>query len=93
MGPLVINRACNKFSVLDTEGIILEDVSKEEVEAWFVEEFRKRFWLMCKPVTVSDEQYKTAAGKILCCDCGQKVTKYNPQWKEANQRCEKCKTM
>lgn len=93
MGPLVIKRPFNKFSVLDTEGIILEDVSKEDVEDWFVEEFRKRFWQMCKPMSVSEEDYRTAAGKILCCDCGKKVSKYNPSWKEQNQRCEKCKTM
>jgi hypothetical protein len=91
MGPLVINRANNRFSVLDTDGIVLEDVSKEAVEDYFVAEFRKRFWTMCRPVTMNELEYKTAAGKIVCCDCGQKVTQYNPQWKEANQRCEACK--
>ena len=92
MGPLVIHRANSRFSVLDTEGLILEDVTKEQVEDWFTQEFRKRFWLMCKPISLSEEEYKTAAGKILCCDCGQKVTKYNPSWKEQNQRCEACKS-
>lgn len=93
MGPIVINRANSKFSVLDEVGLVLEDVSKEEVEAWFVTEFKKRFWQMCKPISITDEEYRTVAGKIVCCDCGQKVTKYNPSWKESNQRCEKCKTM
>lgn len=91
MGPQVINRFNNKFSVLDKNGIILEDVSKEEVEDWFVSEFRKRFWTLCKPVDLLPEDYATAAGKVTCRDCGNKVTKYNPAWKESNQRCEACK--
>lgn len=93
MGPQVIVRSNNRFSVLDEHGVILEDVSKEAVEEYFVTEFKRRFWLLCKPITLTHEEYKTAAGKIACCDCGDRVTVYNKNWKEANQRCEKCKTM
>jgi hypothetical protein len=90
MGPVIINRNRNGFSIL-AEGQMLENLSKEAVEDYFVEELRKHFWDMCKPITVTEEEYACLAGKIVCCDCGAKVTKYNKAWKEANQRCEDCK--
>lgn len=91
MGPIVIHRAKKLFTVLDDSGLVLEDITKEAVEDYFCAEFKKRFWSMCKPEIVSDEEYKVLTGKILCCDCGAVVTKYNPSWKESNQRCERCK--
>lgn len=91
MGPLVINRNTKGFSVLAENKLILEDVHKEAVEEYFIAEFKKRFWDICNPIDISEEEYSCLSGKIVCCDCGSQVTKYNKSWKEHNQRCERCK--
>lgn len=91
MGLQIINRKAKGFSILDENRLILEDVSREVIEEYFIAEFKKRFWDICSLINVSEEDYACLAGKIVCCDCGSQVTKYNKSWKEHNQRCERCK--
>ena len=89
MSPIVISRPDGSYTI--AHDIILENISKQAVEDYFCSIFREHFWDMCKPIAMQEEEYLTLTGKVLCCDCGQKVTKYNLNWKESNQRCESCK--
>lgn len=91
MALTIIEGPNQKFIVLDGSDLILLDGSQVDVEKYFLEEFRKRFWKMA-PIRKADPlEYEVLSGKISCCDCGKTVTVYNPSWKKENQRCEQCK--
>lgn len=91
MAPQIILGPNNKYTVLDNYELVLEDVTQIEVENYYVEEFRRRFWQMAPVSKVSELEYLVLSGKVKCCDCGEPVQIYNPNWKQENQRCEKCK--
>jgi hypothetical protein len=90
MAPTLIKRPDAKFTLLG-DGVLLEDISKEEVEEFFFKEFKRRFWDVANPYTVTDLEYDILTSKIRCCDCGSAVTSYNYDWKPENQRCQQCK--
>lgn len=92
MAPKIILDPSNKFTVLDNLNVILAEVSKQEVEDYFIAELRARFWDMAYVEKVDQLELDLILGRIVCCDCGGVVTRYVQSWKPENQRCEKCKS-
>ena len=50
MTPKIILDPNNKYTVLDNLNVILAEVSKQEVEDYFIAELRTRFWDMAYAV-------------------------------------------
>ena len=92
MAQQIIVGPNNNYTVLSTNGVVLTEVSKQEVEDYFIAELRANFWNMAIVHTVSQLELDLLLGRIFCCDCGNVVTKYVQSWKPENQRCEKCKS-
>lgn len=91
MRPVIISRPNGRYSVLDNGKLVLEDCDSKAVEEFFVAELRRKLWDYLVITQATDLEYSILSGKVKCCDCGEPVTKYNPAWKDTNQRCEGCK--
>ncbi len=80
------------YGLYDGENIIAEDLTEDQVVDALLQIQRPKVMAAVKAHknSLSWEEALVWSGRVVCCNCGARVKKYNSNWPMERQRCNHC---